>query len=215
MTFTDVVLTDYFYTGVRWLYCRGAISGYSDGTFRPYNNTTRSQMVKIIVLAYGIAIYTPPTPTFNDVPTTDTFYTFIETAAHANIVSGYNCGAPGEPCPGLYYRPYNMITRSQLTKIVVTAAGWPLINPVTAHFNDVPPGSTFYEVIETAFCHQVLSGYSCGGPGEPCPGGYFRQGNNATRGQIAKMVYNAVSNLPCNPTAPTGGQDATSYTTDK
>src|SRR5207253_2272902 len=43
ITFSDVHPTDYFYAGVRWLYCRGAISGYDDGTFRPYNNTTRGQ----------------------------------------------------------------------------------------------------------------------------------------------------------------------------
>src|SRR5205085_2029779 len=48
ITFTDVHPADYFYNGVRWLYCRGAISGYNDNTFRPYNNTTRGQMVKII-----------------------------------------------------------------------------------------------------------------------------------------------------------------------
>src|SRR5919201_6125682 len=79
------------------------------------------------------------------------------------------------------------------------AAGWSVLNPLNATFADVPRGSTFYTFVETAYCHQVLSGYDCGGPGEPCPGRYFRPNNNATRGQIAKMVYNGVSNLPCNP----------------
>jgi hypothetical protein len=148
------------------------------------------------VLAYGLTIYTPPSPTFNDVPTSNPFYSWIETAAHGNIVSGYNCGGVGEPCPGVYFRPFNLVTRGQLTKIIVVAAGWPLIDPVTATFNDVARSSAFYTDIETAYCHQVLSGYDCGSAGEPCPGKYFRPGNNATRGQIAKMVYNAVSNLP-------------------
>jgi hypothetical protein len=199
--------TDYFYNGVRWLYGRGAISGYNDNTFRPYNNTTRGQMVKIIVLAYGIPIYTPPTPTFRDEPPSDAFYRYVETAAHRNIVSGYICGGPGEPCPGAYFRTYNLVTRGQLSKIVVIAAGWALLNPTNATFNDVPRNSAFYEFIETAVCHGVVSGYDCGGPGEPCPGRYFRQFNNAIRGQIAKMVYNAVSNLPC--ITPTPGRTAT------
>jgi hypothetical protein len=197
ITFSDVHTTDYFYSGVVWLYCRGAISGYSDNTFRPFNNTTRGQMVKIVTLAYGIATYIPPTPTFNDVPATDPFYTYIETAAHSNIVSGYNCGGVGEPCPGVYFRPVALVTRGQLSKIVVVAAGWALLDPVNATFVDVIRGSAFYTYIQTAYCHQVISGYDCGGPGEPCPGKYFRPGNNATRGQIAKIVYNAVSNLPC------------------
>src|SRR5262249_47373871 len=46
--------TVYFYVPVQYLYCHGVISGYSDGTFRPYNNTTRSQMVKILVLGFGV-----------------------------------------------------------------------------------------------------------------------------------------------------------------
>jgi hypothetical protein len=68
--FNDVPPTDPFYTYIQWLACRGVISGYSDGTFRPYNNTTRGQLTKIITLAEGWPIYTPPTPNFSDVPAT-------------------------------------------------------------------------------------------------------------------------------------------------
>jgi hypothetical protein len=38
----------------------------------------------------------------------------------------------------------------------------------------------------------IISGYPCGGPGEPCDEQnrpYFRPGDTATRGQISKMVY--------------------------
>jgi hypothetical protein len=37
----------------------------------------------------------------------------------------------------------------------------------------------------------IISGYTCGGPGEPCdPAGrpYFRWGANATRGQMSKIA---------------------------
>src|SRR5207253_2809292 len=58
LTFTDVHSTDYFYQAVVYLYCRGIISGYSDHTFRPYNNATRGQLSKIAVLAQGWSIDT-------------------------------------------------------------------------------------------------------------------------------------------------------------
>ena len=188
---------DYFYAPVGWLYCRGAITGYADGTFRPYNNTTRGQMVKIVVIAFGIPIYTPPTPTFNDVLPSNVFYPFVEMAFHNAIVTGYACGGPGEPCPGAYFRPNNLVTRAQLSKIVVQAAGWTVITPAVPHFRDVPSTDGFYGFIETAYCHQAITGYSCGtGCAE------FRPGNNGTRGQIAKIVYYAVAHLPCvTPTA--------------
>ena len=49
----------------------------------------------------------------------------------------------------------------------------------------------FWLWIERLAAHGAISGYTCGGPGEPCvpPGNrpYFRWGANATRGQIAKI----------------------------
>src|SRR5262249_45353658 len=57
-------------------------------------------------------------------------------------------------------------------------------------FEDVPPGSTFFEYVEGLASQGVMSGYPCGGLGEPClpPDNrpYFRPSNNATRGQTSK-----------------------------
>ena len=210
ISFSDVQPPDYFYTPVGFLACQGVISGYADGTFRPYNNTTRSQMVKITVLGLGVSTYTPPSGqyTFADVPPAFPFYGVIETAAHNTIISGYTCGGPGEPCDGNnrpYFRPYANVTRGQLAKLVVVAAGWTQQNPASNTFADVVPNTAFYTFVETAACHGVVSGYTCGGPGEPCDGSnrpYFRQANPATRGQISKIVYGAITNpASCSPAA--------------
>jgi hypothetical protein len=205
--FSDVTdPTAYYYQPVYYLACHGVITGYADGTFRPFNNTTRGQMSKIIVLAYNLPLATPAAGgfTFADTPPNSTFFAYIETAAARGIVGGYPCGGLNpqngqtEPCDSNsrpYYRPGNNVTRGQLTKIAVGTAqqaqGWALLNPVTPSFSDVPAGSTFYQYIETAVCHGVLGGYA---------DGTFRPANPATRGQISKIVYNAVSNLPgCGP----------------
>ena len=55
-------------------------------------------------------------------------------------------------------------------------------------FNDVPPGSTFYDWIRCLACRGIVTGYPCGGPGEPCPGQYYRPNSNVTRGQVSKIV---------------------------
>ena len=201
MNFSDVQPSDYFYNDVHCVYCLGAVSGYSDGTFRPFNNTTRGQLTKIIVVALRITVVTPTgTPTFNDAPANSPFYPWIETAAAHHIVSGYDCGGVGEPCPGLYYRPNAYVTRGQLSKIAVISAnqvfGWDLINPPAPTFTDVPVDSPFYTYIETAYCHGVISGYS---------DGTFRPQNNAIRAQISKIVCNVSQNpastCPAPPTA--------------
>jgi outer membrane protein assembly factor BamB len=176
ITFSEVFPSDYYYEPVRYLYCAGILSGYSDNTFRPAAGTTRGQMVKIIANAYHIPAYTPPQPTFSDVPAAQPFYAPIEAAVHAGIISGYADGT---------FRPGAGVTRGQLAKIVVNAAGWPLQTPAQPVFTDVPAGSPFYEAIATAACHGIISGYADGS---------FRPGAGATRGQISKIVYLALSN---------------------
>src|SRR5205823_198240 len=57
-------------------------------------------------------------------------------------------------------------------------------------------------------CHGVVSGYACGGPGEPCgnpPRPYFRQNNDAIRAQIAKIVYLSLTTSACGGKAPAQG----------
>ncbi|HMA36680.1 MAG TPA: S-layer homology domain-containing protein, partial [Chloroflexia bacterium] len=212
LSFTDVHAPDYFYTPVLYLACHGVISGYANGdgtySFRPYNQTTRAQQVKIVVLGFARPIMTPAggNSTFADVPPSQPFFAVVETAAADQIVSGYTCGGPNEPCDSAhrpYFRPYANVTRGQLAKITVATAGWALRMPPSPTFADVAPGSPFYAFVETAACRGVVSGYACGGPGEICDAQnrpYFRLGNPATRGQIAKIVYNALqSTQPCSP----------------
>lgn len=174
-TYTDVYPGQYFYQAVDWLTCRHAVSGYADGTFRPFNNVTRAQAVKIVVLGEGWPLYSPPRPTFNDVFPADWHYQYIETANFHGIITGYGDGA---------FRPQNNITRGQLSKVIVLASLWSLLDPEVPHFIDVPRGSTFYTYIETAYAHQIISGYGDGS---------FRPQLNATRGQYCKMLYVALN----------------------
>ncbi|MFL5733142.1 MAG: S-layer homology domain-containing protein [Chloroflexia bacterium] len=181
MTVSDVHPSDYFYEAVRMLYGRGIISGYADNIFRPYNNTTRGQLSKIIVLAKGWSVYNPITATFRDVPMGSPFFAYVETAYAHQVISGYGCG---DGC--LEFRPGNSITRGQLCKIVVLAQEWPLYDPPSPTFIDVPPADPFFRYVETAYSRGIISGYDCG------PGCLeFRPGNNAIRGQICKIVYGA------------------------
>jgi hypothetical protein len=65
--------------------------------------------------------------------------------------------------------------------------------PVEQMFEDIPADHTFYVWIERLAMHRMMSGYSCGSPGEPCGTDnrpYFRSTNNATRGQVSKIVAN-------------------------
>jgi hypothetical protein len=116
------------------------------------------------------------------------FYEYIKCLACRNVLSGYSGAANcpnGSPC----FRPNDSITRGQIAKIVSNAAGYSDAIPDDQQsFVDVPPSSPFWLYIERVRAHGAISGYPCGGAGEPCPGTYYRPGANLTRGQLAKIA---------------------------
>ncbi|MEO5953079.1 MAG: S-layer homology domain-containing protein, partial [Chloroflexia bacterium] len=200
LMFTDVPVGSTFYDSIRCLACRGIINGYTTGCetgnpcFKPANLVTRGQLSKIVSNAAG---FTDPAVNqqYEDVPVGSTFFDFVFRLTIRNYVNGYACGGPVEPC-GVgnlpYFRPNANVTRGQLSKIVSNGAGFS--EPAGAQqFEDVLPGSTFYDFIWRLASRGVISGYVCGGVGEPCGIGnlpYFRPGANATRGQASKIVAN-------------------------
>jgi hypothetical protein len=194
LQFSDVPSGSTFYPFVRCLACQGILGGYSDGTFRPNANVTRGQLSKIVSNAAGINDAVG-SQMFQDVPSSNGFYTWIQRLAGRGFIGGYNCGGAGEPCVGSglpYFRPNANATRGQISKIVSNAAGFN--DPAGSQmFQDVAPSSGFYTWVQRLASRGYIGGYNCGGAGEPCGGGnlpYFRPNNNATRGQVSKIVAN-------------------------
>jgi len=91
-----------------------------------------------------------------------------------------------------YFRPNANATRGQISKIDSNAAAFN-DPPGGQLFEDVPPGSPFYDFAQRLANRGVIAGYPSGGLDEPCGPArlpYFRPGSNATRGQVAKIVSN-------------------------
>jgi hypothetical protein len=198
LPFTDVDRVNPFYQYIQCLYCRGIISGYSDNTFRWGNDVTRGQVAKIIAYAAGLT-GSVSGQTFSDVPVGNPFYLFIERLYHNGFISGYNTAAncpSGVPC----FRWELPVTRGQQAKIDANAAGYNETPPPgTQSFRDVPPADPFDPWIERLSLHGVIDGYTCGGPGEPCPGVYYRPTANITRGQVSKVAAQTFFPNACAP----------------
>jgi S-layer homology domain len=111
-SFEDVPPENPFYEYIESYshYAGSCLGGCS--SFHPYSDSTRGQVAKIIVLASCWPLYTPPVATFSDVTTDSTFYQYIETAYDLGVISGYADAT---------FRPYNNITRGQVSKIVYRA----------------------------------------------------------------------------------------------
>jgi hypothetical protein len=211
LSFVDVPANDPFFTFIRCLTCRALISGYTCGGpgepcnpqnqpyFRTGNPATRGQVAKILSNAAGYAdVYPTTQQTFADVPSSNPFWLFIERVAARGYISGYDCGGPGEPCDPQtrpYFRWGNAVTRGQLSKMTTQTAG--LNDPIPSTqqtFADVPNTNVFWVFIERLAAVGAISGYTCGGPGEPCDPQtrpYFRPFADVTRGQTTKIIASA------------------------
>jgi hypothetical protein len=194
LQFSDVPSGHAFYPYIRCLACRGIVSGYADGTFRPDRFVTRGQLAKIVSNAAGL-VEPPGAQIYEDVPPGQTFYQWINRLSRRGYMAGYPCGGANEPCGAdskPYFRPQANATRAQSSKVVSNAARF-VEEPSTQSFEDVPRTHTFYREIERLATRGVVSGYPCGSPGEPCgPANraYFRPSGSITRGQSAKIVAN-------------------------
>jgi hypothetical protein len=196
ITFADVPEDSTFYIYIRCLACKDIISGYSDGSYRPGNDVTRGQIAKVVSNA-AVFSEDPGPQIYEDVPVGSPFYDWVNRLSQHGYMGGYECGiVPEQPCipPNNYpyFRPNAPATRGQLSKIVSNAAGLNNI-PDGVFYTDVHMDHPFYLWVMRLTEAGVMSGYGCGGEGEPCDPEnrpYFRSHNNVTRGQASKIVAN-------------------------
>ncbi len=130
--------------------------GFPDGTWKPYQSVTRGQFTKMAVMAFGIPLANPATPSFTDVPKTHIFYQYIEGAKAAVVVNGTTATTFG---------PSEMITRQQAAAIVsrwvAQVNGYDLatmytadqITDLLAHFGDAASISSALRA-EVAFAYR-------------------------------------------------------------
>lgn len=155
---------------------RGIIDGVWNGSSWVFNtnaNAPRRLVVRWVMRARPWEFNIGGAPHFWDAPASDADFNYIETAVNRGIISGYADGS---------FHPDADVTRGQMAKILCLAMGYPLANPPTPTFSDVPYGSTFYQYIETLVARGIVGGYA---------DGTFRPGNPVTRGQLTKFIYNA------------------------
>lgn len=179
LNFTDFSESHWSYDAVLSLCKDGYINGYEDNTFRPDNNITRAEFVKIIVEA-GNAIFKEgageketyaKAADFSDVNASDWFYESILAASKKGFVNGSN---------GLF-KPHDEITREDAVVIiyrVLSAYKTPSGNKV---FSDRSEISEYARVaVATLGAIGIVNGDGEG----------FKPKNSLTRAQAAQLVYN-------------------------
>ena len=87
LTFSDVPASHWAYPYVTKLAINGTIGGYDDGTFKPNNNVTREEFVKMVIGATGLLSDSAQCD-YTDVAKDAWFYSYVASADEKGIVSG-------------------------------------------------------------------------------------------------------------------------------
>jgi hypothetical protein len=120
---------------------------------------------------------------FTDVSSDSPVAAYVQCLVCRNIISSFADGT---------FQPNAKVTRGDLVRVVVQAAGYDDVIPATQQtFVDVPPSNPNWLYIERGAAHGLIQGYQCGtdvADYGACPGRYFKPERYAIRAQTAKLV---------------------------
>jgi hypothetical protein len=193
--FPDVPADHPYWTAIESMADRGIIDGYENGNFGLNDLVTRQQFAKMIVLTMAINNPTQFTATENDVFNfTDAAaiehtdgqlyaYHYVARAALTGLTTGYPDGS---------FRPLHNITRQQIITMIVRA-GSQVLQPPPSGWQGVLGYSNAEhgQRIRLAEYNGLLSGIV--GPRGTLGG--WNTAANATRGEVAQMLYNLLGKL--------------------
>jgi hypothetical protein len=147
-TFPDVPDNHGNFDAIEYLYGKGIIQGYEDGTFKPDDLVNRAEALKIIVGAFGVNHEGSYESVFSDVKAEDWFFPYVMGGYVAEIINGYDDGS---------FKPGSNISLAELLKIVILSAKVELQSEVTeAVFADVPVGAWYAPYVLYARDHNVI-----------------------------------------------------------
>ena len=169
-TFSDVNVKTESGQAIEALVKRQVISGYSDGTFRPNEQLTRSQAAKMVVNILQVKPNLFIEPEFVDVSSRDANYAAIVTVGELGIMTGYDDGT---------FRPNKPLTRSQAAKIISEAFRL-RANGIKHPYKDVKSEeASFY--VSNLYANLVTT----------VKGKAFKPNAKVTRGQFALFLTRA------------------------
>ena len=176
--FTDT--RDYWAAAyVDFLYQSGITTGYADGTFRPNDNITRAQFSVMLYRYLGLeeSKYADVTLPFADLKSIPDYALPAIRALYTEGVINGSTGKDGR----LYFNPGASLTRAQAATMIgrTQEKGYAAAALTFSDSAKIPAYAAYY--IQTMAAQGIIGGYA---------DGTFRPGNNITRGQMAKILYN-------------------------
>lgn len=173
--YSDVQPTQWFSQHIGYLSNKNQITGYSDGTFKPYQVITRGEAAALIGRALGYDGMQSDT-VFNDVPKSSFASGYIQQAVEAKIISGYDDDT---------FKPEKNITRAEMAILITKAFELTSAQSTNNIFVDVSQSMAAFPYILPIIEARVTKGYS---------DNTFRPNENVTRSEFAAFLTRVQTN---------------------
>ena len=172
--FCDVNDADWFNPYVSDLSLTGVVEGYSDGCFKPGNEITRAEFIKMALMRKGYqGMYEyNGEKVFEDLKGDEWYAKYVAQAYSYGYIKGYEDGT---------FKPNDPITRAEALQIILNINYFNLDFMVRElPFKDVNETDWFYQAVNTAYTMGIVEGIDVD---------TFEPYRNLTRAEAAKMLY--------------------------
>lgn len=178
--FYDVNNGDKYFTSVSYLENAGVIQGYEDGTFKPENNITKAEALKMIMIASGMAdessLSAPAFRPFVDIEIDSWFAPYIDLARSNGVVNGNPDGS---------FDPEKNINLAEALKIVLHSfdpdADYAIMYDFL--FNDTAEDAWYTKYTSYAASKGIINIY---------PSNTVNPTQEMSRGYTAEIIYRMI-----------------------
>lgn len=176
--FKDMESFEWAENAVNKLFSEGIVSGDGSGYFRPKDNITREEFVKMLVLTFDISSVNQEDMTFNDVVSDEWYYPYLQTAFQSGIVEGISEDTFGVGRP---------VSRQDAAALISRAMKLTDKDNADAELFTDEADISDYALKSVKILRQmgIISGYEDGS---------FRPLGTITRAEAAKMLYEGWTN---------------------
>ena len=168
--FSDIADNEIYHESTSYLYEEGIIKGYADGTFKPENNITRAEVLKMFIHTFvALPEVDQYKNCFPDVKE-EWFAPYVCYAKEKGFISGYQDGT---------FKPDLNISKAEFLKIFI---GVNQVNTTEYYipYTDITKEDWFAYTVSSAYSMDLLT---------ETPGGPFYPNAPATRGGVSDNLY--------------------------
>lgn len=177
--FEDISPNHEAYEEINYLVSSGVIKGYTEKgktIFKPYNNVTRGQVAKMVVLASGNKPLTVKKSNFSDVTVGTELSGYVESAVQLGFFATNTKGQ---------FLPNKPLTRDEMSYVLAKAfkLDTSSYNNIDSPFVDVNVKHPYVQYVNTIYFNGITKG----------SGSNYNPNNQVTRAQFALFVARAKS----------------------